>query len=197
MYLDERSDQFWAATNPGGNATTNPFPSKIPQVAPGPISQAVNGVQVAGDGLIPMGHTGAETSRRVLLIPFGVGASGTTFSMNIYGWRTTSGNLWGTLGGEAHRLWIPCLLGTYSIILGGQTGVAGRDIDTNQNFAGTITQTFSATVTTGGVLPDDFVNSPGATAIGCISQLAMGFRYLEATFQIGTATSANCLWTRW
>lgn len=197
MYIDERSDQFWVATNPGGNATNNTFPARTPLAAPGPIIQPVNGVQAAQDGLIPLGHGGGETSRRVLLVPFGVGASGTTFMMNIYGWKTTSGNLWGTSGGESNRLWIPVLLSTYSIILGTQTGIIARDINAGQNFAGTITQTFSPTVTAGGVLPDDFTSSPGSSAIGIISQLTMGMRYLEATFQMGTATSGNCLWTRW
>lgn len=197
MHLDERSDEFWQLTNQGGMATSQTFPTRIPVSSPPPYAPSGQGLAAAGDGVIRAGALGEYTSRNLLLKPFGTGPTGATFSMNVYALRATTGSFFGYQGHNAYLL-IPTLLASYSITLGNLTGVAGTDLGPQYAFAGTITQTFGPTwINTNSLDAVDCFNySPGASGAGEICLRTMGARLLEVTFQLGTATGANCLYAK-
>jgi hypothetical protein len=185
VVIDELSGPNWALTNPGGNATANGFPSRVPSVA-GP-SLVAAGVVKAGDGVVAIGDQGQYGPRSLLLVPFGVGAATNTFSLQVLGWRATA------LG--VAPLWVPVNLGTWQVTLGTAGGVANSDLGTTQLFATTISQTAGGP--TNVTPPDWFAVSPGGNAIGMICLRTLGFRFLEVIYSTGgSATSCNALYAK-
>ncbi len=197
MHLDERSDEFWQLTNPGGMALSNPFPTRIPRQQSPPELNNGQGVIANGDGVIRAGASGEYASQRFLLKPFGTGGAGGTFSMNVYEWRATAGAFFGPLSQGQVRLWIPTLLANYAITLGNLVGVAGTDLNGSYNFAGTVTQSYGPTTyVSSAITHEGVLYSPGAANIAEIVLRILGARFVEVTFQLGTAAAANCLWAK-
>lgn len=192
----ESTRMRWGYVRPGGNYTTNGYPTRIPQnVAP------------SGDGVIPVGHQGSMSKIYLQLLPFGVAATN-TFSFQILGWdNVVEGVVGSTFGGSANPqgnspLWIPTWLGTYQATLGTTSGVAGSDLSTTQVFATTITLTagpkFGSTpadVQPQGYAGGGAIYTPGSNTIGFLETFTLGFNYIEVIFTTGgVATSCNALW---
>jgi hypothetical protein len=185
MVIDTLSNETYALTN-SVNYSTNGYPSRIPTTtAP------------SGDGVIPMGHMGGYSPNHLILVPFGVGSSTNTFTMQILGWRATK-----LPPGQPASLplWIPVNLGEYTITLGTATGVAGADLTTTSLFNTTITFTGGPTFVTAGAAPvslDWLQISPGSNKIGMISVRSFGFRFMETIYSTGgSATSCNSLYCK-
>ena len=197
MYHDERSDEFWSATNPGGMSTATSFPARVPLVDPFAIPLA-NGLQAANDGVVAMGLGGAFAPPRLLLKPFGYGEPTQTFMMQVYHWKATSGNLWLNTGGQQHREWIPSLLAAYTCTLGTVPGIGppsqGLDVPNIYYFCSAIVQTFGPTVVAGSFQEDVFTLN-GGIVTACIR--AMGARRIEVLFANVSTAGANCLWGKW
>jgi hypothetical protein len=201
MYASDRSDFFLALTNPGGMATSQTFPVPAPSLTNPEAIPPGNGVIATGDGVLNIGTAkgigNIQCARSVRLVPFGSGGAGTTFQMSIYAWDSTTGFQWASPNVWADRVWMPLLIGQYSVTLGTTMGPVSGEIDPDYNFAQTITQTFAHTDPTGGQLEGSAVFSPGNNQIGHILQRVFGCRLLQVIFQLGTATGANCLWKRY
>jgi hypothetical protein len=206
MHLDERSDQFWAITNPGANVTVSSFSSRIPtSVSPEKVTVGVN---TAGDGVIGCGQTtglqssgGSYSPRWIMLIPFGVGAADTTMNLRVLGWTPTIG----LGGGSPQQLWIPTNLGTYQATMGGSTGVAGADIGSGSNFADGITLTDSGPSFINSAAPNTippiiegwFIQTVVDDGIAMLSVPTFGFRFIEVIFNTNSSvTSCNALYRK-
>lgn len=199
MYLDHLSNAAWQQTNPGGNYSTNGYPTRNPtQLVPNLVT---SGVTSAGDGVIPLGYGGSICPYHVILIPYGVGADDTTFSLTVLGWRPTTGNFGATL---TQPLWVPVTIAVYQATLGTASGVAGSDLPSTQKFADAITVTSgpsfinsAAPNTIPPVSLDWLVISAAADSIGMIVQPTFGFQFLEVIFTTGgSATSCNALYCK-
>lgn len=199
MYHDERSDEFWQVVNPNGMATSATFPTRAPQAA-SVVHNSTQGVASAMDGLIACGQLGALAPRGILLAPFGQGDPGSTFGINVYGWRSTNGSQLANAGGPQNpnaRTYLPVLLASYTVTLG-QPGPNGGDVNQGYLFAGNIQQTFGPTLPVGVQAQDWFVLPASQGGIGNIALRALGHRWVEVTFQLGAGcTGANALYAKW
>lgn len=198
MVIDTLSNETWALTNPGGNFTNNGYPTRVPTLLAPPLgATAGTGLQKQGDGVIAMGHGGNYSPNNLILLPFGAGVATNTFTMKVLGWRPTK---LGPGQPASAPLWIPVVLGTYTITLGTGTGVAGADLTTTALFATTITMTGGPTFVTAGAPPislEWLQVSPTGNDIGFISVRSFGFRYMETIFSTGgVATSCNSLYCK-
>jgi hypothetical protein len=199
MTIDDRAEEFWQATNQGGMATSNPYPTVIPSIFGGgdganPTQQPTGQGVFKGDGVISMGAGGGYTSMRLLLVPYGNGAAGGTFSMQVYRWQPTTGSFYGRKGNN-NKLWIPVLLATYNVVLGPAVGVTSSDLTPDCFFANSIICTYGGPLlNVTGATPDNVVYGAGPCAM--IVQRVYGARYVQVVFNVGTATGANCLYTK-
>jgi hypothetical protein len=192
MYSSERSDACYGLTHPDGDVTAAVFPTRPPSITAADLAKAFQGPVSARSGVIACGaYDGSETSQRVLLVPLGLGDAGQTFEMRVHLWRPTR-------GGARKPLWVPVLTAAYTITLGPWAGVDGSDLDSSHLFASTIVQTFGPDAIGAGEggLDGSFNLSPGAAGIGLICMRTLGARFVEVTFQLGTATGANCLYAK-
>jgi hypothetical protein len=188
VQIENRSDTVWQLTNPGGMTTLAYFPLRVPtanfpltpQTAQGNQNAFPGqGVLAAGDGVVEMGgREGQSAPMRLLLMPFGQGQPGQSFWVRCFGWTPTTGTFWGGKGNQG-PLWLPVLLGTWGVVLGGplQAGVPNTDLGPQ----------FAFSVARGG-------------GVGMIVVPAMGFRYVEVTFALGDgvngAAGANALYRK-
>lgn len=197
MHQLQLSNANWQRTNPGGNYSTNGYPTRVPTIT-APYQATPTG-GAAGDGVIAMGAGGMEAPFHLLLVPYGVGADDTTFSLTVLGWRATNFST-----DLTQPLWVPVTLGVYQATLSATVGVAGSNLGTTQAFADAITVTSgpsfinaAAPNTIPPICPNWFVISAAADSIGMISQPSFGFQYLEVIFTTGgSATSCNALYAK-
>ena len=172
----------WQLTHPTGHVTTPAFPQRVPTTtAPPLVSVGVAGV---GDGVIEFGDAGDYSPRGFILLPFGAGKPGDTFSLAVYGWQATPGNL----GGQGQlALWVPTLLSAAVRVLGTLTGVDGSDVAGNLVFASRIAVTAGFGQATSSL--------PGNAALLTVPTL--GNRYLEVTYaSAGNVNSMNALYRK-
>lgn len=109
------------------------------------------------------------------VIPFGAGDEDSTFDLRVTGWSRT----------EDSSLWVPVTLAQVTCTLSAAVGVAGKLVINTERFADTIVQ----------VLGSDSMQilSPADDTIASVLIDGMGFRYLQITADLGTATGANAL----
>lgn len=186
MQIDTRYTPLFV-TNPGGNVTgslTQPSPTTV---APW---LTTTGVTTAGDGVFSMGFpinapswSGGLLANSVKLIPFGVGTSGQTFTLAVYGWDLAQ-----PAGSSASTpLWVPTLLASFTCTHGTQVGIANSVVGSTQNFCGTIA------LVTGNANVSNEVLSAGTGLISHIIVDAKGSALVECRFTVGTNTSCNTL----
>lgn len=189
MNLEHLSSN-WQLTNPGGNSTNSGGLVAPVPVQTRPDKAAVStGVQAVGDGVVRLGYGGNRTTLQVKLLPYGAGGTGKTFNINVFGWTPTFSDPGTDAGPALATVWIPSLLGTYACTTGSATGLTGGDVNASQSFATTITSSFSPST----AVDWNLILSPGSNSIGMIVQQTFGAMFLEVRFNMGTATSANCL----
>lgn len=191
MYLDERSDQCWQLTNTGGMATSSGFPSRVETITPPNNLPPGNGVQAHGDGVISMGSTGSMTSKRIKIRPFGVGDSGTQFQMSVIAWTPTTGVFFTGDNVRNNPLWLPDVLATYLVTLSSRIGVVGSDLGSAYSFPSAISQLSGPTFQNANFVSEEFMTFPTFILVP-----TMGPRFLEVTFSITTAQSANALYLK-
>ncbi len=102
------------------NANTSSFASKIPT-----ITEPVN------DGVVYLRGIGLPSPRQMKIIPIGLGSSNDGYSLRVIGWNRVQ------LSGKTD-LWVPHILGEFTVLLGAATGVAGSAVLDTELFADTI-----------------------------------------------------------
>lgn len=151
---------------------------------------APSGAGVVDLGAVPFGSP-AYVPSYVLLMPFGVGAANTTFSMRLQGYSLTlptTGLLEPVATGV---IYIPQLLVEVAVTLSANTFT---DYGTTTALADVLTIAAGAGAADNGswrslVSADIVVNTPGSIIVH-----TRGCRYLKWDWDLGTATSMNCLW---
>ena len=151
------------------NAKSTSFPSIVPTTT---LPATVDAVVGTSNVFVTRGGY-----RYLALTPFGTDAANETFDIEVYGW---------SLCGDVY---VPHALGGYRCTLGAKTGVDGSDIEDEELFADTIAA--SATPVDD---PDVIIDSPTGDYIGQIFIPTRGHEFLEVTFDLITAASANVLY---
>jgi hypothetical protein len=201
-YLYCLSGMDWKATNPGGNYSTNGYPTRGSTFTSPAL--VTSGVVAQGDGVIAVGESpgapgetppGIIAAKHLVLVPYGIGSQSNTFGMQVLGWRKTK------LGGGT-ELWIPVALATYSVTLGTNVeGLANGSLNATTLFATAIAMTGGPLGVTSAFVPtsEDFFTIAPTSTIGAawIKIPTFGFRFVEVVFTTGgSATSCNCLWEK-
>jgi hypothetical protein len=165
---------------------TGSFPSKVPTVTE-PFGDAAT---ATGASVIDLASRpeGMFTQNGMLVVAFGTGANDTTFSFRVIGWNRIGIN---TIGQQA--LWVPVNLLEIACIIGTPVGVAGTLVPATCGFVDTMTVTTGSTL--GGETASENIVSPANDTIACCLMDLKGFKKVEITFNIGTATDANALVT--
>ncbi len=179
VHLDERSDSHLGISNKGGMCTSASFPTtNIPLPYEPQLTPPGQGVVAQGDGVIALGASGEYTAKFIKLRFFGQGSVGSTFNVQVFQWSSTNGQfLQGQNSLGVVRIWIPVLLGQYTVTLGSNTGVPTTDIPGQYLFASTIVQTYGPTAIGGVLLPDQAIYSPGS-ATPAININAGGYSWI-------------------
>jgi len=159
------------------NQTSASFVAKIPKAAE-PIGDAGD---ATGSSIIEGSYLSKVNKAVMVLIPYGVGAANTTFSIQVIGWTVVD-------QGKSTQEWIPVELCELLCTLGTMTGIAGGAVLDTENFADTITLTFG----------NDNVSvdrsSPANNGVGHAVVSLKSFAKFELSFQTGSsATSCNAL----
>lgn len=161
---------------PTANATATSITKPVPTLT-----------KPTGDGVFDLGgrQEGSISAPGLVLMPYGAGAATNTFSMAVYGWRSTLGS------GGAYRLWVPALLASFTCTLGTAPGLAGADVNASQLFCDTIT------LAAGNANISNEILSPTGNEPAHIILDGKGFTLIECRFGTGSsATSCNSLVTR-
>lgn len=196
-YHDERSDQHYALTNPGGNATSQTFPTQPTSVLPPNQGPAGQGVVATGDGVIQLGApSGAYAPKRLRLVPIGRGNAGARFQMKVYGWHSTGGGFFGNPQTATPRLWVPTPLAAFTCTLGPVTGQKDSDLGPSFNFCNAVVQSLGPTVPAGALAEDWFAISPGGSDVAQIVMRVLGARFVEVLFQQIDPVEMNCLYLK-
>lgn len=171
MQIDTRAGPF-AITNPTANITAASITNPVPTLT-----------EPTGDGVLNIGSPeGGITPNGLLIIPYGVGTATNTFTMNVYGWRHTSGY------GGAQKLWVPYMLASFTCTLSTTTGVAGADLVVASKLCDTIA------LITGNANISNEIISPTGNAVAHIILSGKGSTKVEFRFGTGSsATSCNAL----
>jgi hypothetical protein len=183
MTIETPSHELVAVAS--ANLTATSFTTLVPKTA------TPNVTVTAGSGVVALGVGGATASSALLVVPYGVGSDGNTFSMSVYGWNFVRHR---TVNGGA-ALWVPVLLCTFTACTLESTlpGVAGTELGATQLFCSTMTLGVGNSGTSVEVV------APGASANQIAHALidAKGFRFVEFAFNTGSsATSCNALVAR-
>jgi len=158
-------------------ATDSGFPSRIPTIT-----------EPSGDGVISCGNRSYDTNNVMLFQIIGTGADDSTITgMRLIGWRKVQG---GQSGQATQALWVPCILLEVAATLSSAVGVANAVLGTTTRFADTITVVAGA----GNANVDYTLNSPANNTVAHGTIDYKGFQYIEATFDLGTATGAGILY---
>lgn len=135
-----------------------------------------------GDGT----NRGEYSQNFLKIIPYGVGADDTTFSMRVYGWTRFYDPV------TALQIWIPINLVELACTISTVPGVAGTPIDATHFFVDLITVTTGSTL--GGEAPSESIISPANNTIGTVMIDLRGSQKYSIQFSTGSsATSCNAL----
>lgn len=160
------------------NQTSNGYVAKLPGAEPSGDAGTATGAAV----IDLAGALGGESPRSVLIVPYGEGSDGDTFSMRVIGWKV--------LGHDPYtQIWVPInLLEVQATLSSTVPGVAGRLVAATELFADTIA------IVTGNANVSVDVNSPADNTVAHLLLNLKGVSKLELTFDTGgSATSANAL----
>lgn len=174
------------------SATDNGFPSKVPTKTE-PTGVGDSAAQATASAVFHL-HAGEARAdgrserNRVLVVPFGVGADDTTFSLRVIGWRKAYDR------DKAERddtaIWVPVKLVEVLCTHCTSVGVAGTIMATTDRFCDTI----ALTGTTANDDVDVSITSPADNTIGHFALDLKGFQKVEFTFTTGgSATAGNAL----
>jgi hypothetical protein len=125
--------------------------------------------QPAGDGVIAW--AGKDS---LLLLTYGAGADNSTVDVRVLGWQQIAG------------LWVPAFLCQATFTLSAIVGVAGQAVLNTERFADTVSITNGIGV--GGTPVGDSAPATLEVPVG-------PYDLVEVLFDLGTATSANCLYS--
>lgn len=104
------------------NANTAAFAAKIPTIT-----------EPTNDGVVNLVGSGLAIPRRMLCCFFGLGADNDAASVRIIGWKKI-----GQDQPQSIPLWIPLIVGEFTLIFSTITGVAGAPVLNTERFADTI-----------------------------------------------------------
>jgi hypothetical protein len=192
-------------TNLGGNSTAASIVEPVPMTTVPNRASASSGV-VSGfkaatnytDGVIEMGAGGDETSSAILLMFFGVGANGTTFNCNVYGWEET---VMPTTG-LGLPLFVPRLLCQLTAITLNSSipGVASTlvpAIDPVSTSANYFASAMTLTLGNSGISAEVISPGSGTAEIASLVLSTKGAKMIELRFNMNSsATSGNAIWKR-
>jgi hypothetical protein len=175
-------------TNSGGFSTRT-LTATEPTGSGNAVAQTTFGIIDLVGGMGPnlaSSDTLVTHKNRAKIIPFGTGGDNSTFDMRIYGWHPVFEN---TGYNQDKVLWLPFLLGEFTATLSAQVGATGKSLLSTERLADTIV--IASTSANQGVSIDvvSIANDTGAHIIVDLK----GAWKLECTFNLGTATAANCL----
>lgn len=174
---------------------TGSFPSRIPT-----LTEPVKDVGTAtGQSAIKLSNgSGGLVPGKAVICFFGVGATNTTFDARVILWKKLPGST------QINAVWIPIIMAGVSLVLNDGTGPGPSGAPTplaGASFADTVTltsgtgepfytNTSADTTTVNGTVKR---YSPANELIAWIEVKFEDGDWLELTFNIGTATSANAL----
>lgn len=159
------------------NDTSSSFGSRVPTTD-----------KPSGSGVIDLGGYGMANQNGVLLLPFGTGSDGNTFSLRVLAWHWIVDPL---ITKAKPTLFVPFLLCELSVTLSsGNPGVAGSILGSTQYFAKSIS------LTTGNANVSAETLSPAASGVLAHATADMkGAQMLEVIFSTGSsATDCNALY---
>ncbi len=185
VYLMEEGRPYKKAL--AANANTSSFPSKVPTTT-----------EPANDGVIDLVTDGIAVSRKLHVVPYGLGSDDNTYDMKVLGWRHIGAK---SPGNEV--LWVPTTIGEFTVTLGSATGVALAPVLATELFADTIVEKSSALMPklTGfdGSSSTTFqgqhvIYSPADNTVAWALIDLYGFEKIEFVFdQTGGTPTMNCL----
>lgn len=160
---------------------TGGFPTRVPTTSlPATVVPQTATSQDIFDNV-----TNGQTAINARIVPFGVGAATTTFSIRVIGW-TDAVPAAGTSG---TTLWIPTILCEYLCTLCTAVGVAGSSVLDTENFVDTL----SLVANRGTDGQDTTKFSTGNNLISNFIVDLKGSKKIEICYSVGTNTSCNSL----
>jgi hypothetical protein len=175
MLLETISQPFRLVRS--ANSTDSSFASKVPTAD-----------KPSGAGVLDLGGFGVANQNGVMLVPFGTGSDGDTFSLRVLAWHWISDP---TITKAVTTLWVPALLCELSVTLSsGNPGVAGTILGSSNYFAKSIS------LTTGNANVSTETVSPATSGVLAHATVDMkGAQMLEVIFTTGSsATDCNALY---
>lgn len=166
------------------NQTSSSFVAKIPTVT----VPADDAATATGQASVEMRNGGAFTQNGLVILPYGTGSNGNTFSMRVVGWRQ--------FGTDPHTLlWLPTTLAEFLCTLDSAIlGIAGKTIVATEYFCGTI----AIVGTSGNPNVSCEIVSPAVS--GSMAHVVVdtkGFEKIELSFSTGSsATDCNALFSQ-
>jgi hypothetical protein len=165
------------------NQTSTSFVSKVPTLTE-PLGDAGTATGASVLDLVGGGASGGGgvfVQNGAVIVPYGTGSDGNTFSIRILSWKS--------YGLGAGKIWVPILLAELLCTLSSGNPGVGSLITSSMLFAKTIT------ITTGNAGVSIDVISPAASAILASAMLDLkGVSRLELSFSTGSsATDCNAL----
>lgn len=178
-------------TNPGGNSTASSMVEPLPMVLSPETDPVTSGVVAIPDGVIPWGAGGSEGTIALMLMFFGVGANGTSFNANVYGWEQVEV----PVTGLGSTLWVPHPLVTLTGITLSSSlpGILNTLVPATNYFASAITLNLGNS----GISCEIVSPGSGTTEVAHAVIDAKGCRYIEVRYNMNSsATSGNAVWKR-
>ncbi len=146
-----------------------------------------------GDGVLDLARLGGSVPCKILLVPFLLGGDGDTTVMRVIGWSSVS-------LASVNTLWVPVILGEFTLTASTAVGVAGAAVLNTERFADTIVPVAAriedAVVGAGTAVHSDVnVLSPTNDTPGHIIMPLRGMHKIELTSdQTGGTSTFNCLY---
>lgn len=153
------------------NSTDATFPSRIPTTT----------APTSNDGVVSLPRDPTWVS----LIPYGVGATNTTFDVRVIGWRK-----YGAINSTTGTLYTPRILLQFTATLGTAAGVAGSNVDETNLFADTLSDPVTGM---GAIGVNCQPTSPANDTVAHYYMDAQGCQFIEVLFDMTGASSGNCL----
>lgn len=168
------------------NETSANFVAKVP-MATEPLDDVPGVTTATSQASINMRHGATILQNGLMILPYGVGADNTTFSMRFIGWRRL-----GASNDPTRYIWVgPIMLGEFNCIIDSDlVGLAGRLIVATEFFCDTIT--LQGTSGNANISHEILSPADGVTMAHVILDTKACDR-VEPSFKVGTATSANAL----
>lgn len=126
----------------GTNSTDSAQTPPVSRIGP-PTGLGTSASQATSPAIIPGGQGGVASQNGLLVVPYGVGADDSTFSLNVYSWRPISLRTGGEQLEAARQQWIAILLAQVACTLSDQqTGITGGTLGTSTYFCKTLAVTY-------------------------------------------------------